>query len=86
MAESDDVLDTCPQPDAQAVNDESLVEAQAAVQQLDDAAREVLELHLHASLTFHEIAQLLDQPLPTVASRYRRAIERIRKLMEICHE
>jgi RNA polymerase sigma-70 factor (ECF subfamily) len=85
-AESGAALETCAQPDSSAASDESLVEAQAALVQLDDAARDVVELHLHASLTFQEIAELLDQPLPTVASRYRRAIERIRELMEICHE
>ncbi len=72
--------------DAPAVDDESLVAAQAALEQLDDVSREVVELHLHASLTFQEIAGLLDQPLPTVASRYRRALEKLRDLLEICHE
>lgn len=76
----------CTKLETPAVDDEVLAEAQSALEQLDDAAREVIELRLHASLTFQEIAELLDQPLPTVASRYRRAIEKLRELMGICHE
>jgi len=79
-------LETYPKLDVPAIDNEALVEAQAALEQLDDAAREVIELRLYASLTFQEIAELLDQPLPSVASRYRRAIEKVRELMEICHE
>jgi len=44
---------------------------------LEASGREVIELHLHAGLTFKEIAELLGEPLPTVASRYRRAVEKI---------
>jgi RNA polymerase sigma-70 factor (ECF subfamily) len=68
------------------LDDETLVAAQSAVEQLHETAREVVELHLHGSLTFQEIAGLLNQPLPTVASRYRRALEKLRELLEICHE
>src|SRR5262245_27770280 len=50
--------------------------------QLDDSSRQVIELHLHAALSFAEIARILDEPLPTVASRYRRALEKLGKEMK----
>jgi RNA polymerase sigma-70 factor (ECF subfamily) len=81
-----DALERYAKVDAPAVDDESLVAAQAALEQLDEGSREVVELHLQASLTFQEIAGLLDQPLPTVASRYRRGLGKLRELLEICHE
>jgi RNA polymerase sigma-70 factor (ECF subfamily) len=58
----------------------------AALNQLDDAAREIVELHLHSGLTFREIASVVEEPLQTVASRYRRALEKLRQLLEVCGE
>jgi RNA polymerase sigma-70 factor (ECF subfamily) len=66
--------------------DDPLAGVSSALEKLDEAAREVIELHLHAALSFQEIAALLEQPLPTVASRYRRALEKLRQLLEVCHE
>jgi RNA polymerase sigma-70 factor (ECF subfamily) len=65
---------------------DSLSAVSAALEKLDALAREVVELHIHSALTFHEIAALLEQPLPTVASRYRRALEKLRETLEVCHE
>lgn len=56
------------------------------LQRLDDAEREVIGLHLHAKLTFAEIAKLLDEPPATVASRYRRALEKLGQQVDLCHE
>ena len=56
------------------------------LERLDDTSREVIELHLHAALTFQEIAQMLCEPLPTVASRYRRALSRLRTELKAPHE
>ncbi len=66
--------------------DDLLAHVSTALENLDPVAREVVELHIHAALTFQEIAALLEQPLPTVASRYRRAIEKLRETLEVCHE
>jgi DNA-directed RNA polymerase specialized sigma24 family protein len=54
--------------------------------QLDPAGREVIELHLHAALTFGEIAQVLGEPLPTIASRYRRALDKLGHKIKVRHE
>ncbi len=67
-------------------DDELLVVVSAAIDLLDDAAREIVELHLHSGLTFREIASVLDEPLQTIASRYRRALEKLRQSTEVCRE
>jgi RNA polymerase sigma-70 factor (ECF subfamily) len=57
-----------------------------AVGRLDEASRTVIEMHLHAGLTFQETADILGEPLPTVASRYRRALEKLSKEIKVHHE
>lgn len=61
-------------------------ELEQALSQLEQPAREVVELRLHGDLTFQEIADLYNEPLPTITSRYRRAIEKLRQLLEVYHE
>jgi RNA polymerase sigma-70 factor (ECF subfamily) len=58
----------------------------AAMERLDLAGREVIELHLHAQLSFREIAGLLGEPLATVASRYRRALGKLSNEVMVQHE
>ena len=50
----------------------------AAMTALGPGQREVVELKAFAGLTFREIGELLDEPLGTVATRYRTAIEKMR--------
>ncbi len=57
--------------------------AAKAVERLDPGSREVIQLHLQVDLTFQEIADLLVQPLSTVASRYRRALGKLRQQLEV---
>lgn len=57
-----------------------------SLRQLDSASREVIELRLQAALTFAEISQILAEPLPTVASRYRRALEKLGKEIKAIYE
>ena len=49
---------------------------------LPDEQSEVIRLHLHAGCTFAEVAEILDEPLPTVKSRYRYGIEHLRKELQ----
>ena len=49
---------------------------------LPDNQSEVIRLHLHGECTFTEIAEILDEPLPTVKSRYRYGIEHLRKELQ----
>jgi len=50
----------------------------AAMAALSPEHREVVELKAFAGLTFREIGQLLEEPLGTVATRYRTALEKMR--------
>ena len=54
----------------------------AALARLDADDREIIELKLHAGLTFAEIAAVADRPPGTVATRYRRALESLRGWLE----
>ncbi len=49
---------------------------------LPDEQSEVIRLHLHGECTFAEIAEILDEPLPTIKSRYRYGIEHLRKELQ----
>ncbi|HEY2882436.1 MAG TPA: RNA polymerase sigma factor [Pirellulales bacterium] len=66
--------------DRVAVEDAEL--AAAALAKLDAQDRELIELKIFAGLTFSEIAQVIGQPAPTVATRYRRALESLRPWLE----
>ena len=46
--------------------------------QLSDQQRQIVVLHAVAGLKHREIAQLLDMALPTVLSKYHRAIKKLR--------
>lgn len=48
-----------------------------AVDRLPDRERETLVLKVYADLTFEQVADVLDEPLGTVAARYRRALDRL---------
>jgi RNA polymerase sigma-70 factor, ECF subfamily len=51
----------------------------AAIQDLPEEQREAVVLRIYAQLTFAQIAQVVDAPLQTVATRYRRSLERLRE-------
>jgi RNA polymerase sigma-70 factor (ECF subfamily) len=58
----------------------------AAMERLDTDSRETIELHLHAGLSFREISELVGEPLPTIASRYRRALGKLNHEVTVHHE
>ena len=67
----------------------SSVEAAERLERLNDglsrlpeAEREVILLHTQAELGFREIAEILDTPQGTVATRYRAALGRLREMLE----
>ena len=69
---------------APSLNDE--VEAQEEAErinlllsQLPEAQSEVIRLHIHANLKFTEIAELLEQPVTTIKSRFTSGIEKLRQ-------
>ena len=49
----------------------------AAIDDLDEADREVVVMKTFAGLTFDAIGEVLEQPTKTVATRYRRALTKL---------
>jgi RNA polymerase sigma-70 factor (ECF subfamily) len=53
----------------------------SALARLPERLRELVELKTYAALTFAEIAEVTGLPQGTVATRYRTALEQLRKLL-----
>ncbi len=66
-------------PLAAAIDNEQTDSARLLMQQLPDPQREVVQLKIFGELTFAEIAEVLDCPLPTVKSRMRYALAALRE-------
>ena len=54
----------------------------AALSTLSDEERQIIMLHVTAGLKHREIAQLLELPLSTVLSKYRRALSKLKQKLE----
>ncbi len=68
--------------DADVVQDAlGAADLQTLLDQLTPDERETIVLKTYGGLTFHEIAEVRGQPLPTVASWHRRGLERLRTLL-----
>ena len=66
--------------------DERRQEIETALLRLPDEQREVLVLKIWRERTFEQIGELLDIPANTAASRYRYALNALRKQLEpLCH-
>lgn len=76
------VADDSPSPEEQAVRNEEHRQMHALLQYVPAHDREIVLLHLSDNLTFREIGDMLDVPLHTVKSRYRRAILRLQEEYE----
>ena len=59
---------------------------QKAVMALPEAQREAVVMHIYGGLTFAQAAEASGEPLQTIASRYRRALETLKEAMESEHE
>lgn len=76
------VFDPSPDPAGAATDAEFAVRMNEAMRLLTDNEREAVVHRLHADLTFREIAEAMGCPQGTVASWYRRGIEKLRKELE----
>jgi len=81
----------CPDAVASAPGPAEIVENHESAQRLADALaslpgeqREVVALRAHAGMTVNEIADMLGEPLGTIKSRYRYALEKLRAFL--CEE
>lgn len=64
--------------DGSPVSTEDRLALDAAIRQLPPDQREVLHLHVFEGRAFREIAEDVGEPLNTVASRYRYALQKLR--------
>jgi RNA polymerase sigma factor (sigma-70 family) len=65
-----------------AVTDEDRLVVKALLSELKDEERQIVVLHSLTGLKHREIAALLKIPLPTVLSKYNRAIKKLRKFLK----
>jgi RNA polymerase sigma-70 factor, ECF subfamily len=66
-------------PASAAIGRETHEAVRRAIESLPDSARQTVVLKLYAGLTFDQIAQTLGEPMGTVTSRYRRALDKLRE-------
>ena len=58
-------------------------ELETALAGLTTAEREILELHIYGGLTFREVAEVTEIPPGTIATRYRSAIAKLRRRLNV---
>ena len=68
-------------PDGVLTEDRLVIEG--CLNQLNDEERQIVILHAVAGIKHREIAKLLDLALPTVLSKYNRALKKLRKLLDL---
>jgi RNA polymerase sigma-70 factor (ECF subfamily) len=73
----DAILEDAPAGGSPVSHEERLA-LDAAIRRLPPDQREVLHLHVFEGRTFREIAEDIGEPLNTVASRYRYALQKLR--------
>lgn len=70
------------QPDQHALDSERDEQLRQSMDQLSPLLREAIVLRLYGNLTFEQMAEVCDEKLSTVSSRYRRALEQLKKHVE----
>jgi len=70
-------------PDRQSTAREEARMLEGALNEIAFEQKQVIVLRTYAGLTFREIARVLEEPLPTVASRYRRGLKKLGEQMRI---
>jgi len=78
----DYIFNSSDNPRTQTEKREFQTRVAAALKALSEDERETIVQHLYADLTFDEIAGMRQKPPGTVASWYRRGIEKLRQLLE----
>jgi RNA polymerase sigma-70 factor (ECF subfamily) len=74
-----DLLSTAPDPSSEVEGSELREQTRAALNDLPDEQREVLELGYFSGLSQSEIAEATGQPLGTVKTRMRLAMQKLRE-------
>lgn len=71
-----------PADDPAGEHQDELDALRAAVAQLGEQDREIIELRHHAGLSFKQIAAMQGEPIGTLLARHHRALKKLRSLME----
>jgi RNA polymerase sigma-70 factor, ECF subfamily len=69
-----------PGPDALTMNEERIAQVRAAVGQLGELCREIIELRYFADLSYEDISAALDLNPKTVSSRLSKCLDRIEEI------
>lgn len=77
------IYDPAPQPDELSEVAEFRQQIVSLFHQISDDERETIVQHLYGELTFQEIAMVREVPLSTVASWYRRGLDKLRRKLEV---
>lgn len=80
---ADNLVDLEKLPDELFAQRELKQKLEKIVDQLSPDQKIVVLLHLEDGLIFEEIAKVVDRPLNTVKSQYRRALLKLRKLLDL---
>lgn len=75
------IVDPEPEPGEQVWSRAVAGRVRLAVQQLNDAQRQVIELAYFSGMTQTEMAEYLDTPLGTIKTRVRTALRRLNEIM-----
>ncbi|MFA6158314.1 MAG: sigma-70 family RNA polymerase sigma factor [Candidatus Paceibacterota bacterium] len=75
---AESIVDDSPLPDIVAEDSELRRAIDAVLGKVDAVDRSIVLLHGSEGLTFEEIALILDRPMNTIKSRYRRALLKLR--------
>lgn len=63
-------------------DDDRYTPLRAALNQLSDDDREIIELRHHANLAFKTIAEMLKTPIGTLLARHHRALKKLKAILE----
>ena len=76
---ANELMDKSGSPASTLENKESV---QLLLSNLDDASREIVQLKIFSGLTFKEVGEIAGLPEQTAATKYRRAIEKLKQLAD----
>jgi RNA polymerase sigma-70 factor (ECF subfamily) len=76
------IVDPTALPEGRVLERERAAGVAAALDDLPAPQRETIVLRLYGGLTFAQIADVVNEPLATVAARYRRGLEQLRLRLE----
>jgi RNA polymerase sigma-70 factor, ECF subfamily len=69
--------------EAPAVSEEDRIALAEAIRELPPDQREVIHLHIFEGRTFKDVAEMTGEPLNTIASRYRYALEKLKATLTV---